>query len=523
MNTGKLSRSAAMLAAGTMAFTAYGDPLTYRLDATTSTGVDLTAMEGYYHDRMEGPLSSDVYFSGPLTVDPSVSAENPFQLIGNGKTIRINGAGSGLHTTPLKLYNAAGMTGQTRLMFQTASGGVYSGASLDIGRYNKLYFDIDKGHVKSSSVNVHDGGNIYGRTLIFGEHIQSAISVSSASIDADYGLRLGNQTASVSTPVTSFLGVTNSTITVKAGAGISDQNVKGGLFMVPDVVGSSSENCRIVIGTGGLIKAPMIVHHGGGHSRILFDGGKYQEQTSTTYGLFHVYGHTYSGSWPSPQIYLEGINGNPIDIEIASNRNLASGSSGSSRRVNLTGTGGFTKRGAGTLTLNRLNATSTCDCTGPTTILGGGLVVTDSVFKPGRGDLAVSDGAFLDLAGFDAEFAAATGAGIVSNSAATVSTLTLGYGNANAAFSIAIGERINVVKTGTGTLTVSGTALANECDFTIEAGTVVFTGDSSTYGTVTVKSGATLDITGTRFSCEHLITKPGSTLLPPPATIVYVR
>ncbi len=145
------------------------------------------------------------------------------------------------------------------------------------------------------------------------------------------------------------------------------------------------------------------------------------------------------------------------------------------------------------------------------------------MFKPGRGDLAVSDGAFLDLNSFDAEFAAATGDGIVTNGAAAVSTLTLGYGNADAAFTVAIGERINVVKTGTGTLTVSGAALANDCDLTIEDGTVVFAGDSSSYGTVLVKSGATLNYSGTHFSCARIRKEHGGTILPPGATTIIVR
>lgn len=290
----------------------------------------------------------------------------------------------------------------------------------------------------------------------------------------------------------------------------------------------NQEAARIVIGEGGLLCANCISHYGAGNSHISFDGGCYKPASgeSASLPLFNVRGYIKWGSttsYPEPHITAEGINGHPIDVENALDRNLSGGSDGGNRQINVTGTGGFTKRGDGKLFFNRLNAKSTCDYTGPTTVLGGGLVVTNSVFKPGRGDLAVADGAFLDLNSFDAEFAAATGDGIVTNGADTVSTLTLGYGDTNAAFTVAIGERINVVKIGTGTLTVSGAALANTCDFTIEAGTVVFAGDSSSYGTVTVKSGATLDITGTRFSCGQLVTKPGSTLLPPYATVVYVR
>ena len=529
MNTGKFSRFAAMLAAGTMAFTAYGDPLIYRLDATTSSGVDLTAMSGYYADRMEGPASGDIEFSGALTVDPAVSAANPFQLIGNGRRItEKSGSSDGFHVIPLRMVNNSGVTSESKLLFKTSA--TFNGASLDIGAHNKLQFDYvnnGKAFVNAASATIHgNSAMLQGFAMDFAQNGQSDVSVTDGGkIQADYWLRLGTQNASVNPAVRAFLGITNATVTVGSGAGVDLNNGKGGLVLMFNVNASyDTENCRVVLGSGGTLNSRFISHQGGGRSTIAFDGGKYTYQSAATEPLFHVYGYSYAGNWPSPWMFVTGINGHPIDIEISSDRNLSGGTANGSRKVCITGDGGFTKRGAGVLTFTRHNGTySTCDYTGPTTILGGGIVVTDSAFKPGRGDLAVADGAFLDLAGFDAEFAAATGAGIVSNSAVTVSTLTLGYGNANAAFTVAIGERINVVKTGTGTLAISGAALANECDLTIEAGTVVFTGDSSTYGTVTVKSGATLDITGTRFACEDLVTKPGSTLIPPPATVVFVR
>ena len=145
------------------------------------------------------------------------------------------------------------------------------------------------------------------------------------------------------------------------------------------------------------------------------------------------------------------------------------------------------------------------------------------MFKPGRGALSLSAGTFLDLNGFDVEFADATGEGVVSNRAEAVSTLTLGYGNVDGVFLAAVGERVNVVKTGTGTLTVSGAALANGCNLTIEDGTVVFSGDSSTYGTVTVKSGATLDHAGTHFSCANLVRERGGLILPKPGFMMILR
>ena len=319
-------------------------------------------MSGYYADRMEGPLSSDVNFAGTLTVDSAVSAANPFQLIGNGKTIRVTASGSGFHTMPLKLYNATGKTGQSRLMFK--SGGTYSGGSVDVGAYNVLYFDINDSYVNSASANVHDGGRIYGIGLTFGQNAQTSVSVKdSATVEGDYYVRLGRQTAATESPVKAFLGITNAT--VKVGTTYNAPNDgKGGVVLMFNAPASDTENCRVVLGPGGTIKTRFISHHGGGRSTIAFDGGKYTDQGATTAPLFHVYGHSYANSWPSPWLFVEGINGNPIDIEISTDCNLAGGEVNGTRKICITGNGGFTKRGAGTLYFNRHNgANSCCDYT----------------------------------------------------------------------------------------------------------------------------------------------------------------
>ena len=501
----------------------------YQLTSTTSTGLDLTAMSGYYADRMYGPSSGEIEFSGPLTYDSAVSASNPFQLIGRGGKIKVKKTAStnttNLNRVPLKLYADDGVSTISQLYFYDLG---YAGASLDIGRGYRMEYDYKNGNgegwVSSDTIMVHDGGDLKSDyRLVVGGNMSVSVSVTSgASITAGQGLTLGLQNKSLSPVITAFMGITNGTVT----AGGTDLS-NGRAFTIMFNGGTwNADAAHVVIGEGGLLRANSISHSGAGNSRISFDGGSYKPASgeSASLPLFNVRGYISWGSnhYPEPHMTVEGSNGHPIDVETALNRNLSGGTASGNRQINLTGDGGFTKRGAGTLTFNRLNDNSTCNYTGPTTILGGGIVVTNSVFKPGRGDLAVSDGSFLDLNSFDAEFAGATGAGIVTNGADSVSILTLGYGNTNAEFSVAIGERINVVKTGTGTLTVSGSALANTCDLTVEAGTVVFTGDSSSYGTVRVKSGATFDSRGTRFSCERIIKERGGTVLPPAATVVYV-
>ena len=497
--------------------------------AGNETTIDLTAMSGYYADRMYGPSSRNFQFSGTFICDPSVSAENPFQLIGNGRQFEILAATTGFETVPLKLYNAEGITATSTFKM---SRGTYSGGSLDIGQYNKFQHTYNagwgggEGVFLTSTINVHDGGQLFttDSRLCFAVNMPATISVTNgASISASAGIRLGMQNQSVSTPVTVFLGITNGTVT----AGGTAPNDGKAFTIMYNGANGGVENTRVVIGgESGLLQANCISHYSAGNSRISFDGGSYKPTSeSASLPLFHVRGYNNwaSTKYPEPHMTVEGINGHPIDVENALDRDLSGGSNSGNRQINFTGTGGFTKRGAGLLTFNRLNNKSTCDYTGPTAVLGGGLLVTDAAFKPGRGALTIADGAFLDLNSFNAEFSGAAGSGLVSNRSETVSTLTLGYGNADSTLTVEIGERVNVVKTGTGTLTVSGAALAATCDLTIEAGMVVFAGHSSSYGTVRVKSGATLDTTGTNFSCSRISREPGGTVLPPGATVVYVR
>lgn len=500
----------------------------YRLNASTTEGVDLTAKDGFYADRMEGPSSADITFSGELVVDPSISAANPFRLIGLGKQITVNKLGSGFHTLPLMLYNADGVTATSTLKFDANVSWASSFCAnefLDIGAHNVVTFGYgtDSGQVtlNSREIRIHDGGSLKtSYRAYFGYNRPISISLDNGGeISVKEGTRIGRQnatTASLSETLTAFVGITNAMLHT---GGVAN-------MMVDVEVYDEPENCRVVIGGDGVFSAEQACHHGGGGTRFVFDGGKFVSANDSTKALFNAGGTGYSG-YPHSRIWLEGVNGHPVTIEIGHDRNLATASGASSissdrRKVDVLGDGGFTKRGAGKLLFNKLNGKSVCTYTGPTTILGGGIVVADSEFKPGRGELAVSDGAFLDLNGFDAEFSGATGKGSVLNSSASASTFTLDYGDKDSALSIAVKERISIIKRGTGTLTVSDDALNNTCDITIEEGTVVFSGDSSSYGTVTIKAGATLDIRGVKFSCGSLVREQGGTILPKPGFIFCV-
>ena len=481
------------------------DKQIYSLNATTTEGVDLTAMEGYHADRMYGPSSADISFAGPIVAGPEVTADNPLVVLGRGKKITVTADSSGFHTQPLKLCNADGVTETSTLQFNA---GNFSMPSLDIGRYNKFassWYNNGNQQYATAKVSIHDGGALsgYGHKIGTNQTNLEMRVTSGGKLSGDY-LYLGHQSASLGQGVypTASLYVSNATVSVSKVGSPSDGKSLS-LMYDCSVADDTVDNCWVTLAKDGVISAPVTRHMGGGRSHVLFDGGRYKSTSTTNIALFVVYGHTYEGGWLNPKMYLEGVNGNPIDIDISADRNLASGDVGS-RQINVVGTGGFTKRGDGTLAFTCPNS-STCTYTGPTTIQGGGIVVKNATYKPGRGALSVSDGCFFDLNGFSCEFASATGAGVVTNGSETASTLTLGYGDASGAFELGtVGGPVNLAKTGAGTLTVSGAALANAGDLTISAGTVKFADDSTSYGTVSVALGATLDIRGVVFACAKL-------------------
>ena len=479
----------------------------YSLDTSISAGLDLMSMTGFFADRLYGPVTTDITFSGPLTADSSISKENPFLILGRGKKITVNGGNSGLHQLPLKLSNADGDYGTSKLTI--SAGSRFSGPSLDVGAHNEFSYDwVNYGNVELAceTIDVHDGGKLSGYGLALGCDANVCVSVlDNATVTGSSYCRLGSQTAAVVENLTAFMGITNATVTAN-GTATSDGKV---FSLMYNCIGRDGvENCRVVLGTGGTIVANTISHHGGGLSTIVFDGGRYlSKHTTQTQPLFHCYGFGYNNSWMSPIIVVKGINGNAIDLEIPADRMLASGSSSGSRAVNLTGTGGLTKRGAGTLTFNRYKS-STCDYTGPTAILGGGLVVMDENFKPGRGALTIAESSFLDLNGIDCTFTSAQGAGEVRNGGAEMAELVLGEGNASGVLEVMTVTNVIVRKIGAGTLTVSGAALASASDLAIDAGVVKFAGDSTALrGSVEIAVGATLDIRGVSFACEKLINR----------------
>lgn len=226
--------------------------------------------------------------------------------------------------------------------------------------------------------------------------------------------------------------------------------------------------------------------------------------------LFQVGGHSWSGAWPNPRIYVEGVNGNPIDIEIAYDRNLSGGSD--NRQVNFIGNGGFIKRGLGVLNWTSVGGgRSSCNYTGDTIVKGGGIKQSIAGFLPGRGALVLEAvGTTFDLNGIgNALFTGVSGLGSVVNTSATEAKLSLGYGNANGDWNAVVASEVPVEKIGTGTLTIGANAASYAGDLTVSAGMVKLSAGLSLtgLGTLTIAEGATLDIRGATLGCRKFINK----------------
>ena len=129
--------------------------------------------------------------------------------------------------------------------------------------------------------------------------------------------------------------------------------------------------------------------------------------------------------------------------------------------------------------------------------MGIGSFVTSNVLSTGTA-LSISNNAVLDLNGISQAIGSLAGAGSVANSSAAWSTLTVGNDNSSTLFSGVISSSNTLTKTGNGTLTLGGsnTYLGNTL---ISSGTLTLTGGANrlpTSGTVTVASGATLNLNG---------------------------
>lgn len=154
----------------------------------------------------------------------------------------------------------------------------------------------------------------------------------------------------------------------------------------------------------------------------------------------------------------------------------------------ISGTGGLTKSGTGTLTL-----TGTSTYSGATTATAGTLQAGAASAFSSSSAFTVNSGATLDLNNFTQSIGSLSGAGNVTLGTAT---LTTGGDNTSTRFSGAISGTGGLTKSGTGTLTLTGTYSTYSGATMINGGALEVDGSIAASASVTVNSGATLSGTG---------------------------
>ena len=481
----------------------------YQMTGDVTDGIDLVG-GGYATDRLYGPTAAAASLGGTVTHDATLTKENPFKIFGFGQTLKFT-SDTSLFDVPVRLSAGDGVTASTCYQFRY-SGMIRGGLEVlrpgKIEVYNQLTF----------AGTTNDDTSVACDVVLNGVQADVASTTIFGTVDGDANLYLSNATYKV---VSGSFQLGKMSAPNRYGMRVSMdlynstfEDSIGEITLMEGVRGENTENCFITVGPVSTLKARRIRHSGGDYSRVKFNGGRYVVADGNS-EVFNVAGYSYNGGWPSPHITVEGVDGNPIDIEINADHNLASGSN--NRKVDFTGNGGFVKRGAGILSWTRpgcdypwdSSIVSLCNYTGDTVVKGGGIKQILSAYLPGRGALVLeAEGTTYDLNGISNKlFTAATGLGSVVNTSVTNATLALGYNNASGEWNVSVADTIPVEKIGTGTLTIGVNAADYAGDFTILAGTAkLATGVAmKKLGTVTVAAGATLDIRGASLKCTKLV------------------
>ncbi len=160
----------------------------------------------------------------------------------------------------------------------------------------------------------------------------------------------------------------------------------------------------------------------------------------------------------------------------------------------FTGGVGLTKNGTGELYLRNTSPNATSN-SGAFTINEGRIRAGTTTSLSSASAFTVASGAFLELDGNSNSIGSLSGDGTVENGNITAATLTLGGDNSNANFSGTLqdgagGGALSLVKTGTGTQTLSGTNTYTGTT-TVNQGTLQFEKTASLYNGVVASWTAT--------------------------------
>jgi autotransporter-associated beta strand protein len=418
-------------------------------------------------------------------------------LVANNN-ININGGA----VDPVNFDTTTSAAASATLTGSITSTGVYQmGVASDFGTLTLTGANTGKGNVANlsegniifsdtGSLQVLANGSTLGGAIRIGTAsnatvtVQNGASISTTAVSGD-GLILGTGgigDPNFSSPQT--LNINGGTVDI----GTSTLNIQGSSF---NTFTDNYVNSVVNLNANGVLRLAEIRQQIGSNTQLAdfnFNGGTLVATANAR--LFD----TSTGATIA-QVFSGGaiinvdqtlVAGNLTDINATLGHRLDSGAGND---------GGLTKTGHGTLTISNNNLYN-----GATTVLGGDLFLTSGTGSPlgaSNAALTIAAGAQLDLNNQNLNQITSLngGGGIVQDSSGTV-TLTFGNSNASGTFSGGVSNgagKINMVKTGNGTQTFSGSNQYGS--LTITSGAVL-AGASGTLdqGTIIVNSNSGLEI-----------------------------
>jgi autotransporter-associated beta strand protein/T5SS/PEP-CTERM-associated repeat protein len=476
----------------------FGGGLTISGGALTVDGIFGVAVLG-------GTLS--VINGGTLQTNQNLGVASAMAISGPGSTVTVAGdtfVGGGFGPSTLTISNAGTLTSQGAVVvdgfFDIATATVTGPGSIwNVGTGGLLVGDFGPGFVIISNggqVNVTDvigagiGDQGPGTSTVTVTGSGSTFNLAGPLVIGQTGIALGTLTVADG-------GVVNVTGPTRIGQGSTLNLGTGGLS--GSIVTSAIVNRGAIVAnfTDTLVLAADISHVGtlskaGTGTLILTGNNTYTGGTTVTGGLINfMAGNLGTGTITLNGGGLQWATGNTSDI---SAQLAAIGSGGATFDTNgnnvsfatmLTGSGGLTKAGIGTLTLG-----AAATYAGATNVNGGTLQAGVVNALPTSSAVTVAGGATLALNGFNQTVGSLAGAGSVTLATAL---LTAGGDNTSTTFSGAISGTGSLTKNGTGVLNMTGANTYSGLT-TVNAGTLAVNG--SLAGAVALNSGALLSGTG---------------------------
>jgi autotransporter-associated beta strand protein len=219
---------------------------------------------------------------------------------------------------------------------------------------------------------------------------------------------------------------------------------------------------------------------------------------------------TVSGTVSAANLIV--LMGNPTftggTINLGGSSPIVSTILGSTATINsiVTGTGGLTKSGFGTLTLG--NASNSY--TGATAISAGTLQLGAANALPSGTAVTVASGATFSANGFTQTVGSVAGAGAISLG---TGSLTAGGNNTSTTFGGSLTGTGTFTKAGTGTLSLTSN-ISFGGTFVLSSGTLQLSGSTLTLGTLNITGNSVIDFGGSAatLNVSNLFIQAGSTL-----------